>query len=368
MSPAQERLITSRRWWLPQPAAVGSARYIVALALIGATLLLRYALRDWLSPSVPYLQFFPAILIAAWYGGLGPGVVATATASLAIMYFSSPPPGLAVGQPGDLVSLSLFVATGLGVAWTNHQLRTAESERRAEAALATERAERLDAIINTTVDGIIVIDTTGTIEAFNRGAERLFGYPASEVDRSQRRHADAVAGSRRTRRVLLGGLSTLGDRHDHRQRPQVTGRRRDGTAFPLHLSVGEMSSEASTSSPACSTISVSGCDSRSSFARVKHDGARSSTPPPTASSSSTRMAGSRRSIRRPSACSVPESEVIGRNVNILMPSPYHEEHERISLVPGDGRQKIIGTGREVTRPASGRHHVSAALVGRKDHG
>ena len=78
MSPAQERLTTSRRWWRPQPAAVGSARYIVALALIGATLLLRYALRDWLGPNVPYLQFFPAILIAAWYGGLGPGVVATA--------------------------------------------------------------------------------------------------------------------------------------------------------------------------------------------------------------------------------------------------------------------------------------------------
>jgi PAS domain S-box-containing protein len=181
MSPAQERLDANRRWWVLQPATVGFARYIVAVALIGAALLLRYALRSWLGPSVPYLQFFPAILIGAWYGGLGPGVVATATASLAAMYFFLPPAGFAVGAPADIVSLSLFAVTGLGIAWVNHQLRGAEGARRAEAALATERAERLDAVINTTVDGIIVINTAGTIEAFNRGAERLFGYPAPEA-------------------------------------------------------------------------------------------------------------------------------------------------------------------------------------------
>ena len=38
-----------------------------------------------------------------------------------------------------------------------------------------------DAVINTTVDGIIVINNKGTIEAFNRGAERLFGYSAAEA-------------------------------------------------------------------------------------------------------------------------------------------------------------------------------------------
>ena len=40
------------------------------------------------------------------------------------------------------------------------------------------RAERLDAIFNTTVDGIIVIDATGTIEAFNRGAQRCSATPS----------------------------------------------------------------------------------------------------------------------------------------------------------------------------------------------
>ena len=32
-----------------------------------------------------------------------------------------------------------------------------------------------------TADGIIVIDAKGRIEAFNRGAQDLFGYPEDEV-------------------------------------------------------------------------------------------------------------------------------------------------------------------------------------------
>jgi PAS domain S-box-containing protein len=48
-------------------------------------------------------------------------------------------------------------------------------------AESSARLERLDAILNTTVDGVIVIDARGRIEAFNRGAERLFGYPEAEV-------------------------------------------------------------------------------------------------------------------------------------------------------------------------------------------
>ena len=349
MPPAQNRLITNRRWWALQPASAGSARYIVAVAPVGAALLLRYELRSWLGPNVPYLQFFPAILIAAWYGGRGPGIVATTTAALAAMYFFLPPAGLAVGQPGDLVSLSLFVATGLGVAWTNHQLRTAESECRAEAALATERAERLDAIINTTVDGIIVINSKGTVEAFNRGAERLFGYPASEaigrnvnmlMPSPDHEEHDAYLG-----RYLDTGVPTIiGSGR------QVTGRRRDGTTFPLHLSVGEMS--------------VRG---ERKFTGMLHDLSERMRLDEQLRASEARWrsvidsaadgivvidAHGRIEAFNPAAerlFGYQEGDVIGRNVNVLMPSPYHEEHDTyLARHLATGVQKIIGTGREVT--------------------
>ncbi len=42
-------------------------------------------------------------------------------------------------------------------------------------------AARWRAVIDATVDGIIVIDSHGTIEAFNAAAQRMFGYAEQEV-------------------------------------------------------------------------------------------------------------------------------------------------------------------------------------------
>lgn len=103
----------------------------------------------------------------------------------------------------------------------------------------SNQAERLSAIINTTVDGIIVIDGRGLIENFNPAAERLFGYAESEVI---------------GRNINMLMPSPFREEHDHYleryqetgkaaiigKGREVRGRRKDGTVFPLHLSVGEM--------------------------------------------------------------------------------------------------------------------------------
>ena len=110
----------------------------------------------------------------------------------------------------------------------------------ARSADLRESNERLRSIIDSAVDGIIVIDGKGTIEAFNRGAERLFGYPPSEVvgrnvstlmpSPDHEQHDGYLA-----RYLETGAANIIGIGR------QVTGRRRNGTTFPLHLSVGEMS-------------------------------------------------------------------------------------------------------------------------------
>ena len=55
------------------------------------------------------------------------------------------------------------------------------TERNSDLAQLRSSESRLRSIVESAVDGIIVIDARGAIEAFNRGAERLFGYTPAEV-------------------------------------------------------------------------------------------------------------------------------------------------------------------------------------------
>jgi K+-sensing histidine kinase KdpD len=110
VSQPNERLGVSHIVRAKAEATMGLRRYTAPVALVAAALVLRSVLDPWLQ-NVAYLQFFSAILIAAWYGGLGPGVVATTASVLAAMYFLLPPEGIAI-VASDIVSLALFVATG----------------------------------------------------------------------------------------------------------------------------------------------------------------------------------------------------------------------------------------------------------------
>ena len=114
-----------------------------------------------------------------------------------------------------------------------------EGQVDARSADLRESNERLRSIIDSAVDGIIVIDSKGTIESFNRGAERLFGYGALEV---LGRNVNMLMPSPYheehdtylTRHLATGVQKIIGTGRE------VTGLRRDGTTFPLHLSVGKL--------------------------------------------------------------------------------------------------------------------------------
>lgn len=106
-----------------------------------------------------------------------------------------------------------------------------------ENALKTSES-RLRAVFETAVDGIVVIDVDGVIHSFNRAAERMFGYHASEMIGESvevlMSPAAAVHHDRAMARYLASGVArVIGVGRE------VVGRRRDGTDFTLELAIAE---------------------------------------------------------------------------------------------------------------------------------
>jgi PAS domain S-box-containing protein len=101
-----------------------------------------------------------------------------------------------------------------------------------------EREKRLNAILSTATDGIIVINESGIIQTFNRGAERIFGYSEREAIGKNVNLLMPAPDSQKHQGYI--------DAYFHKQKQnsnvvsrinQRGGKRKNGEVFPLSLSV-----------------------------------------------------------------------------------------------------------------------------------
>jgi two-component system sensor kinase FixL len=254
-------------------------------------------------------------------------------------------------KDGQLVDVSLAMSpirdvTGRTVG-TCAIARDLTARKRAGVALRTSEL-RWRSVIDSAVDGIIVIDAKGRVEAFNRGAERLFGYRALEVIGHNVNMLMPSPYHEEHDRYLASYLATGVARIIGIGR-EVTGRRRDGSTFPLHLSVGEM---AIAGEPKFTGMLHDLTERVQLEERLRTTEARWRSVIESAVDGIV-VIDARGCIEafNPAAERLfghAERDVIGRNVNMLMPSPYHEEHDRyLARYLETGVQKIIGSGREV---------------------
>jgi two-component system, LuxR family, sensor kinase FixL len=113
---------------------------------------------------------------------------------------------------------------------------------RKAAEVAVERsALHLRSILATVPDPMVVIDLRGTIMSFSAAAERLFGY--LEADVTGRNVSMLMPSPDRQRHdSYLARYLDTGEKRIIGKGRIVVGQRRDGTSFPMELSVGEVQS------------------------------------------------------------------------------------------------------------------------------
>ena len=108
----------------------------MALAAVAVAALVRYLLDGVLEAgAVPFITFFPAIVVAAWYGGLGPGVTASVASYLTADWLFVPPAGLALvtGDGRALVETAMFAFMAALIVALGHQLHVARVRAKAAA-------------------------------------------------------------------------------------------------------------------------------------------------------------------------------------------------------------------------------------------
>jgi len=207
------------------------ALYGLAILLVMAATLIRWGLGRAFGSLPTYLTYYPALILAALIGGVGPGLAATGLGALAALYFFIPPTyKLAVASLGDGVALALFCVLGAFISVVTGRLRAAGSEqtRRAEEALRQVEA-KFRSYIERSPLAILVADREGRIVDANRAATELLGYDAAALSAMHIRDLHPAEDERE----ILGAFAAL--HREGRIEGEYRCRRKDGSLLWVSL-------------------------------------------------------------------------------------------------------------------------------------
>jgi PAS domain S-box-containing protein len=234
----------------PAPAEIART-YLVVVASVALSTLARFALTPLLGSRAAFIVYFPALVLSAWVGGWGGGLVALALSTLAATYyFLSPMHTLAIPERSDQVSLLVFVIVGLSVSALSSSQRKARqrAEKAAADATRTERAlrdseARKSAVLEVALDCIIAIDEEGKIVEFNPAAQKTFGYTSEEAIGRPISETVIPPALRRQHHAGFAHYLATGVGPILGHRIELVGMRKSGEEFPVELSIVPMKRE-----------------------------------------------------------------------------------------------------------------------------
>lgn len=161
--------------------------YGVALLSVALALGCSLAFESLIRP-IPFSLFFVAVMVSAWYGGFGPGLVATILSTLAINYHLIPPYLFFTTQPESLLRMGVFIVVSLAISGLNQsrwdalrreQILRTVSETAQNEATATK--DQLESLLSSISDGFYTVDRNWHLTYVNDRLCEMAGMSSEEL-------------------------------------------------------------------------------------------------------------------------------------------------------------------------------------------
>jgi PAS domain S-box-containing protein len=153
--------------------------YGLALAAVGAALLLRWLFEPRLQGEYPFSAIYAAIAIAVWIGGFGPGVLAAAAGYLGTNYLFIPPfHTLDLVRAADVFGLAFYGVSCAIIILLGERMRRARQRVAVSNRSLADREARLELTLRSISDAFYILDRDWRYIYINPQAERYFGRPA----------------------------------------------------------------------------------------------------------------------------------------------------------------------------------------------
>jgi PAS domain S-box-containing protein len=214
--------------------------YAVAVLAVFSALLLTFLLKSLLSPTI-FLLFFAAVAVSAWYGGMKPGLLATALATVSVAYFFLEPVSSALIYSQDsLLRLTLFVLVTTLISWLNSQLRNAKHRLEKSMQQLQASEARFRRLAESNIIGVVVADMNGAIIEANDAFLAMVGYTREEL----------LSGRMRSREITPPEYQEISDRAIAELRHQGVNPpfekeylRKDGSRVPILIGSALLASQ-----------------------------------------------------------------------------------------------------------------------------
>jgi len=214
-------------------------------------------------------------------------------------------------------------------------------------ASVNESKARFEALLSAAVDGMIVIDARGIVQVYNPACERLFGYQSEEVvgrnvkmlmpPPYHEQHDDYIGHYHKSGEKRIIGIGR-----------EVVGLRKDGSTFPMYLSVGEGALDSKIFVGIIRDVTAQKTAEQSLREREARLRSVLETSPDAIIMIDERGCIESFNIAAARLFGYPAREVLGKNVSVLMPEPYRAQHDGyLSHYRETGEKKVIGIGRIV---------------------